>query len=67
MENAECDALTTFKPMRVGEIIQSYQGDSEVQAVIAELVALPFNVSQYSFLDGLLRFKEKLVVGCLGI
>lgn len=54
---------TTLQPMWVGEILQSYQGDAEVQDVITELVTFPYNVSFYSYRDGLLRFKGKLVVG----
>lgn len=48
------------------ELMDSYQDDQEVQDIIAEVVATPYNISFYRYLDGLLKFKGKLVVGNKG-
>lgn len=62
----EYHAVTVFKPIWMMELGQSYQDDAELQAIIDELVAMPYNVSHYSYMDRLLRFKEKQAVGSSG-
>lgn len=52
--------------MWLAEVIRSYQNDMEVQNIIVELLTMPYNVSYYSYCDGLLRFKGKLFVGSDG-
>lgn len=52
-----------LQPMWVTELVQSYQQDQELGNLIAELVSFPFHVSFYTYTDGLLWFKGRLVVG----
>lgn len=43
----ECKMIlsTTFQPMWISGMVQSYQLNGEIQDIIVELVIIPYNVS----------------------
>lgn len=62
-EEGSCLAITTVHPLWIGELIFTYEGDSLAQETIAELINCPYNVSNFSYKDGLVRYHGKLYVG----
>lgn len=58
-----CNALNVLKPLWVGEIQTSYEDDSIAQEAITECTLFPYNLSFFSYSDGLLRFKGRLYIG----
>lgn len=62
-EEGSCLAITTIHPAWIEEIVTTYDGDEVVQDIIAELVTCPYNVSHFSYNEGLLRYHGKLYVG----
>lgn len=65
-EEEQCSALTTLTPAWIDQLQESYVGDEEAQAAIFELLNFLYNVSQYHYQDGILRFKGRLFVGTYG-
>lgn len=48
------------------EIQQSYTNDNQAQEAIMECITYPYNISYFSYHDGLLKFKGRLYVGSTG-
>ena len=57
---------TTIIPEWVKEIEHSYDGDEIVKEKITQLAIAPGSVSQYSYTNVILRFKNRVYVGKQG-
>lgn len=62
-EEGSWQAITIIHPVWVEELSATYEADELAQETIAELVAFPFNVSHFTYKEGLLRYHGKLYVG----
>ncbi|CAH9094973.1 unnamed protein product [Cuscuta epithymum] len=61
-----CYVISVVKPIWQEELIQSYVGDVEAEEASLQLVTTPYNMSYFSYHDGVLRHKNKLYVGING-
>ncbi|XP_071929042.1 uncharacterized protein [Coffea arabica] len=55
--------MTCVIPEWAKEVMESYQGDEEVQEMIKGLVLTPGSLQDYSYQDGIVRYKGRVVVG----
>lgn len=62
--HTQCNVVTLIKPAWVEELQDSYLGDPIVPQVITESLSFPYNLSLYTYKEGLVRYKGKLYVSC---
>lgn len=62
-EDGEIQHATVLQPAWVQEVMKSYDNDTEAKDIIAECTMSPFNVSYYSYTDGILKYKGKIYIG----
>jgi hypothetical protein len=56
-------AISTVVPQWITQIIASYENDEHCQALITKLTVDAKVADNYSFKQGILRFKNKILVG----
>ena len=56
-------AISAVKPKWMEELYRSYEGDEHWQSVIAQCLLDSHTHSDYQILDGIIKYKGKLVVG----
>ena len=56
-------AISAVKPKWMKELCRSYEGDEHWQSVIAQCLLDSHTGSDYQILDGIIKYKGKLVVG----
>ena len=56
-------AISVVKPKWMEELCRSYEGDGHWQSVIAQCLLDSHTGSDYQILDGIIKYKGKLVVG----
>ncbi|CAH9132841.1 unnamed protein product [Cuscuta epithymum] len=61
-----CSTITLIQPVWQEELSLSYKGDMEAEEAILHCVSTPYNMSYFSYCNGLLRYKGKLYVGAAG-
>jgi hypothetical protein len=58
-----CLALSTVVPQWCDDVIAGYSSDPQAQSYIEQLVLSPNSVSNFSYQNGLLRYKNRLWLG----
>ena len=61
-EMGECTAISYAVPAWIREVIESYKEDEWAQKTLSLVLLTPTQVSDYSYQDGILRYKKRLVV-----
>lgn len=56
-EQAQLSALASVQPAWLQEVLDSYQGDEDIQQLISELVISNSHKPHYTYTGGLVRFK----------
>jgi hypothetical protein len=64
--STEVMALTMTIPKWIEQVTQSYEHDTRCSNLISKLIVDPQVVQHYTFYNGLLRYKGKLVFGNSG-
>ena len=62
-EVEECTAISCAVPIWIKEIMQSYKEDEWAQKTISLVLLTPTLAPDYSYQDGILRYKKRLVIG----
>ena len=62
-EAGECKAISSAVPTWIGEVMESYKEDVWIQGTISQALLTPTQVPDYSYQDGVLIYKKRLVVG----
>jgi hypothetical protein len=57
------NAIIAFVPVWVQEVINSYHSDPSTTALFQELAITQNNVEEYSLVEGVIRYKDKIWVG----
>ena len=58
-----CLAITAVRPVWMEELQKSYEGDDHCQNIMAQLILDPNAHTDYTMVDGMLRYQGKLYVG----
>ncbi len=66
LEEGSVQTLTTVIPTWVKEVSKSYEGDSKAQQIIAEVLLQPGSQVNYSYQQGVLRYKGRIYIGNKG-
>lgn len=62
-EGAECFGITVVQPRWVAEVLESYENDTEVQALIAHLSIQPTGNLEVTLQQGILCHQGRIWVG----
>ena len=65
-EIGECSAVSCAVPSWIQEVLESYKEDEWIKETISQVLLTPTQVPDYSYHDGILRYKKRLVVGDQG-
>ena len=65
-EEGDCAALVCVIPEWMKEVIGSYEWDGKAQDLIRQLLLTPDNQPDFTYQDGVLRYKGKIVMGIEG-
>lgn len=60
---AECAVISTSTPQWLEQVVAFYGQDSHAQTVMAKLVVEETTVSNFTFKDDLLRYKNRIWIG----
>lgn len=63
MHDSTCAAISTSTPVWIQSVLDGYQQDSQALSLIAKLAIDPQAVSNYTLVDGVLRYKNRIWVG----
>jgi hypothetical protein len=63
LPTATCHAMSTVQPKWVDEVVKSYGSDSFSKEMIASLLLDPNASPDYSWTNGVLRYKSRIWVG----
>lgn len=58
-----CHVVTCIRSLWVNEVASSYCGDDEVNKLISKVLLTPTQAPDFTFIEGLMRYKGRLVVG----
>ncbi|XP_026441777.1 uncharacterized protein LOC113340943 [Papaver somniferum] len=61
-----CSSLVVSTPTWVHEVLTSYLEDAKVSQLISQLLLSPHSVPNYTYKEGILRYKSKLYIGTGG-
>jgi hypothetical protein len=63
-ETAECLVISVCQPQWLDQVTQSYEQDPYCQEIIRRLVQDSSDVPHFSLKEGLLRYKNRVWLGC---
>ncbi len=66
LEEVSVKAISTAVPSWANEVSESYEGDLKVQQLITALTLQPTVHPNYSYKQGMLRYKGRLYIGSKG-
>ena len=65
-EEGDCTALVCVIPEWIQEVIGSYKGDTQTQDLIRQLLLAPDSQPDFTYQDGVVRYKGRILVGSEG-
>lgn len=66
VEEGNNQAITAVVPTWISEVSESYEGDQKVQQIIAEILLHPDSQPNYSYKQGVLKYKGRIYIGDKG-